>query len=318
TKMTLNFRLTYAEDGERKMILRHNVAKYGVQESEEEWWAYTNPDVVRHCATFWLIRKSNTWKRMTFQTYLDKLNIETFDAVTLDFNSGFVANTDVTAIVEKATYNSEERLIDFEVLTPVKAGTMSFYQHFWPAAVDTVFPAPGDFGGGGGIGVQASGVLPVGGVSVTDRCNDGIFIGGPNVVYQGPADRGPMNLNDSRFVVQPLVFPGTDFNIDPSENPRPSLKLSYQRPFLVEPLPSSNFFSTIIDIAGTVVIDSSDGGSGPALLNTVFKEITNEGDIAIDTEAKFSDGENESTFDFRFDDEGEVFGAGTAFLKDDS
>lgn len=319
TKMVLNFRLTYAPEGGRRLILRHNVAKYGTQTSDEDWFAYTNPDVVRHCATFWLIRKSNSWKKVRFQTYLDKLNIETFDAVTLDFNKTYASTGDIKSIVETASYNSGDNTIDFEVLTPVKTGTMTAYPFFWPSAVDAVFPAPGDFGGGGGIGVQASGVLPASEVNVAQKCVDGggIFIGGPNVVYSGPADQGAPQLNDSNFSVQPLVFPGTDFTIEPGVNPNPSLRVSYEPKFVVPPIPEMPNFSTfVIDLSSTPVIDSSNPGKG-GFFSDFIREITDDNELVIDTEAKFSDGENVESFDFKYDSSGEKFGAGTAFLQDE-
>lgn len=85
--------------------------------------------------TFWLIRKSNTWKRIKFKAFLNKLNMETFDAVMLDFDQPYVANGSVLGMVEKANYNSVENCVDFECLLPVAAGTMEPYHFFWPAAL---------------------------------------------------------------------------------------------------------------------------------------------------------------------------------------
>jgi len=151
TKMKVCWWLSWADisdqpkdKAEKTILLRHNVAKYGTQEQQYDWYIYNQPDIVYKCATFWLIRKSNTWKRVKFKTFLNKLNLETFDAVTLDFDQPYVANGPVLAMVEKANYNSAENCVDFECLVPVVAGTMEQYHFFWPAALpqtDTWPPA---------------------------------------------------------------------------------------------------------------------------------------------------------------------------------
>jgi len=91
--------------GDGWSILRHNVRKYGTKEREFDFYIYNKLDMVLKSATFWLIRYSNTWKKVRFSTPLTKLNLETFDAVTLDFDSPYVANSDVLALVEKADYD---------------------------------------------------------------------------------------------------------------------------------------------------------------------------------------------------------------------
>ena len=154
TKMVVNWRISWApgstdrpkDKSEKTMILRHNVTRYGIQEEEYDWYIYNQPDTIYKCATFWLIRKSHTWKRIRFQTYLQKLNLETFDCTTLDFsavNRSYVATGAVKALVEKANYNSADNTVDFECLVPVKAGTMSLYPYFWPA--NQTGPLPGSW-----------------------------------------------------------------------------------------------------------------------------------------------------------------------------
>ena len=122
------------------------------------------------CATFWLIRKSNTWKRIKFKTFLNKLNLETFDAVTLDFASHYVANGPVLAVVEKANYNSADNCVDFECLVPGAGGhdgevplltgrrRLPTIGHLAASQRDRAAGCAG----GGGIGADATGNLPVG------------------------------------------------------------------------------------------------------------------------------------------------------------
>ena len=90
TKMNVKWHMTYAGGGDyapnesdttQYMFLRHNVKRYGLHEREYEWYIYNQPDIILKCATFWLNRLSNAWKRLKFRTYLHKLNLEAFDCV---------------------------------------------------------------------------------------------------------------------------------------------------------------------------------------------------------------------------------------------
>ena len=134
-----------------------------------DWYIFNQPDIVLKMATFWLIRLSSAWKRVKFRTYLHKLALEAFDCVTLDA-TGYVASGPVKMVVEKADYNSADNCIDFECATPVRAEP--WYRTPFtgprPAAIDDLAPqADIDSGnaGGGGLGTNASGTLPVGDTS---------------------------------------------------------------------------------------------------------------------------------------------------------
>ena len=112
-------------------LLRNNIAKYGYHDASYNWYIYNTADAVEACAKFWLSRKSNTWKRVRFTTPLHKLNLETFDAVTLNFSQPFVASGPVLALVESAKYDSTKNCIHFECITPVLAGTAKDCGFFW-------------------------------------------------------------------------------------------------------------------------------------------------------------------------------------------
>lgn len=321
TKMNVTWRPTYApgvggEEHEQEFILRHNVEKYGIQEEDYDWFIYAQPDIIRKAATFWMIRLSNTWKKIQFQTKLNLLNVETLDGVTLDFAGDFAGSSSYTGIVENATYNSTDNTISFEILTPIKAGTMTPYVFFWPFAVAGNFPADGDFAGGAGIGVEAVGQLPTGSIGIGQNCVDGngIFIGGPNIVYRGPADRGDPTPADTNFVAQDRIITNTDFTIDGGI--RPILDLAIKKRIRLKPYPQFVIPTNMsIDIHTTQIYDSVT--DEVSQLSSILREITADDGIVIDTEATFGDGSNNKEFDFKFDTDGEKFGAGTAFLQDD-
>jgi hypothetical protein len=306
---------------------------------------------VYKCATFWLIRKSNTWKRIKFKTFLNKLNLETFDAVTLDFDQPYVANGPVLAIVEKANYNSADNCVDFECLLPVAAGTMEPYHFFWPAALpqaETWPPADeiaAGCAGGDGIGAGATGNLPVGD---TTTIPDGsvVFVGGPNVVFRAHSDWGDSTPTDVGFTAQPVVDTATYINLSPGSKPRLNLR-TYPRRSLPAITPAASTSSQItVDIHQTKILDTSGNETKVAYLSSILHGINEDGSLTIDRGALVADDEHEDgqplsdvlkngdeylairtdvsiwdqeygehEFDFAFDFESEKFGAGTAFLQ---
>jgi len=399
TKMVVTWRLSWANgNGEEPevMILRHNVAQYGTKTEDIDFYCYNQPDIIIKAATFWLIRKSNTWKRIMFKTPLSKLNLETFDCVELDL-PGYVATGTIKAVVEQASYNSDDQSISFECAVPVKSGTMTKYKFYWPAAmtVTDTFPtdeeiASGAAGGGGTIQAGAIGELPIGytgvigvpgqpvvwrdeydnataytindavlynGASwlclstsigntppnatywqkITSSQSQGgtVFVGGPNVVYFAQSDRGDRRPGDVGFVAQPLTSSTTFLSVDNQPRPNRDLKLNYVTPITPPPIVPLTTGSTILDIRKTKIIDSSVQNGSVAFLSSLIRKIkegalylnagkkptTESGDTSGGTPEKMwgmSDGENDAPFDFKYDEEGEKWGAGTAFLKDDT
>jgi len=324
TKLVARWRATGAQEQDNKVILRHNVKKYGTKEREFDFYIYNKLDMVLKSATFWLIRYSNTWKKVRFSTPLHKLNLETFDAVTLDFNSPYVANSDVLALVEKADYNSDTRSIDFECWTPVKSGEMEPYDFAYPADVsqELRFPTPveeeEDFDGGTGIGRDATGALPIRydlrrGVRVEYDGNPDPF--GFEAAKRSTSDRGdpkPSDQGDKNpgepVVGEAIVY---DERLPGIDTPAFENTGFYQ---VAEP--------TLIDIATTKIIDSRDPGGDEdniTTFSTFFAEISG-GKLKMATDATLVDADDrevQGAFAFKYDADTEKFGAGTAFLQEE-
>jgi hypothetical protein len=153
TVYTAKWKEDYALTEDNTAIYRHNVTKYGMHKQEYNFYCFNILELVRKSATFWLIRKANTWRRAIFQTPINKLKLETFDTVALTLPD--VADGTIKGTVEKANYNSDSHTIDFEVWTPCKAGTRTPYDLAWPADIAelTIFPTieeeQNHFAGGG-------------------------------------------------------------------------------------------------------------------------------------------------------------------------
>ena len=134
-KITWGLDPAATRDLKYSMILRNNIVPYGTFAETFNYYIFKDSATVEHCASFWMNRRSNTWKRVRFTTPLHKLNIETFDAVTLDFSASstpYLAAGPVLTLVEAAKYDSANNCIHFQCLMPVKAGTMVEDASFWP------------------------------------------------------------------------------------------------------------------------------------------------------------------------------------------
>jgi len=317
TKMVVEWRLCESEEEPQKINLRNNVSKYGTKEETFNWFTHNQPDIIYKAATFWLIRLSNSWKRIEFDGFMHLLQLETFDTVTLDLPD-YVATGPVKAIVEEARYDSLTQSVKVRCLVPVRQGEMTEYPLFWPALKGGVpYPIPGDEddAGGSGIGEGATGVLPIGDTSGL-LAGKTIFIGGPNVVFGPQSDRGDRFPADVGFVPQLLVFNVAFANVDGTPNPNPALGLNTVDAFPTLERPDVGFSTTQeIDIRTTKIIDS-DFNNNFTTLDSIFHRIFN-GRLEIKTGAAYNNLTNTpAPADWKYDAEDDEWGAGTAFLED--
>lgn len=171
TKLVADWVPSYEGGKSHKIIIRNNTGKYGIHEQATNWYIYTHPALVDVAASFWAIRKSNTWKRIKFKTPLHKIRLESFDAVTIDFASNYVCIGPVTGIVESVKLNTKELNLEFEVWLPVRLGEMSKYNFAWPPDSDVaVNPGNLDFQK---LGFDANGDLgPTNGALTCNQSNN--------------------------------------------------------------------------------------------------------------------------------------------------
>lgn len=141
------------------LILKSNVSKYGIFEAAYDYYTYNIFELIEKSATFWMIRKANTWRYVEFSTPVKHLDLDVFDCVTLD-----IAQFPTTKIIiEETNYNIESNTIKFKAWTPIRSGESEPYYWAWPSQKTStaVFPLPDDeqeSGDGTGISV----IPPVG------------------------------------------------------------------------------------------------------------------------------------------------------------
>lgn len=326
TKMNITYKRSHAED-DKHIVLRHNIHKYGVKARDYNWFIYNNPQLVQHAATFWLVRFANTWKRMRFKGFVNLLALETFDTITLDQGAEqYVASSSVKALVENATYDSDSNTIDFEVLTPVKFGQAVEYPFFWPSAAPAGlrFPTPAEVAELNAAGGNVSSLVTVESLFEDDsyltelpsRTESDIWVGGANLIYPGRSDQGSQYPGDIGFTSTNTAPASYYQGYSTSAKPELDLNLKYIAKPGMTPLSGNPAAPTIIDIRSTKIVDSDVKGAH-ATLDSIIKKINNDGRLVIDVAAKYGDESQEAEFDFKYDSDGEKYGAGTAFLQDE-
>ncbi|GAF90681.1 unnamed protein product, partial [marine sediment metagenome] len=190
-------------------------------------------------------------------------------------------------------------------------------------SADWIFPTDNevDLGldGGDGIGRNATGALPVGDVSnIGDQT---IYVGGVNVVFGPQTDRGDSNPSDQEFVAQSLHIDTTLADIIVTIKPNLNLLLNYAEDVELPELPDDLKAPISIILEDTLVFSKYLNGSVGTLSDILTLDEEND-DLAIRTDAKFK-GTNEedcqiAPFHFKYDTDGEIWGAGTAFLREDA
>ncbi len=128
-----------------KVILRYNVKRYGLQEETFDFYTYNIRELVIKSATFWLIRMANTWRKIICKTPVSKLVLETLDGVFVTLDD--IASEQIKCRVETASYNSEDKTIDFVLQTPVRSGENTAFLFHYPAgiSVEDFYPTLQDF-----------------------------------------------------------------------------------------------------------------------------------------------------------------------------
>jgi hypothetical protein len=146
TKLVAYWKARYSQQESNRIIFKYNTLKYGVFTLDYDFYAFNIRQLVEKSTEFWIIRKSNTFKILKFKTALNKLRLENFDPVTIDLTDNLVANGPVLGIVQKASYNSDDNTIDFEIWIPVRLGEMEEYQFAHPAGltIDYRYPVEAD------------------------------------------------------------------------------------------------------------------------------------------------------------------------------
>lgn len=141
TKYIAQWHDTAIDKGPNLIVLRNNQYKYGIIEETYDYYIYNNQDTVLAAATFWMIRKSNTFKLLTIKVPLTMLALETYDTIYLNFRLPWIATDpneelgnqfDSRAIVLNCKYSTTDQTCELDLWLPILYGTMVHYAPAFP------------------------------------------------------------------------------------------------------------------------------------------------------------------------------------------
>lgn len=149
TKYIAEWRRDFAQEKPNEIILRNNIPKYGINELRRNYYIYNIESLVMKSATFWMLRKSNTWKVLSFTGLLPLLKLNPYDTILINLT---VASTNpVKGIIEEIGFDMDKLSLTYTIWLPVRAGEMEPYVFAWPAtaAPELEYPTPQDLYAGG-------------------------------------------------------------------------------------------------------------------------------------------------------------------------
>lgn len=242
TKVVADWRVSLDQDNPNKVIARQNVKKYGVLEEQINMFAYNTHELVQRVAVFWLIRKSNSWKKLRLKTFFNKLKLESHDPVKLSGFGNLFSNGEIIGIVESAVYDSSTNTIDMDIWLPIRWGEMNEYVFAYTADVVDLWGNPNlpDFRTGNPfeasvdtnnlLGQVATSFLSYGpsppvnrpgaGIDISDKApsvNVNTAVLNPNIIYGRPtglADANNRKRYDLKVPTPVVVDDGSTGNCD--------------------------------------------------------------------------------------------------------
>ena len=235
TKMKIKWRLSWADLSPTRRRTRPRrrsssgttSTKYGTQEQELRLLHLQPAGHHLQVATFWLIRKSNTWKRIKFKTLAqaEPGDVRCRDAELRQPLRGQRSRAGGGGEGQLQLGGQLRRLRVPGARSGGHDGEVPLFLAGGLAAVRDLAACRRDRGrlcwrwrhrrG-------ATGSLPVGDTSSIPASSI-IFVGGPNVVFKSQSDVGDRKPTDAGFVAQPVVDSSTYINLSPG-SPRLNLK----------------------------------------------------------------------------------------------
>ena len=242
-----------------EFVLKHNVPKYGIFDARYNYYTMNIFELVEKSATFWMIRNSNTWKHVEFETPLNHLNLDVFDSITINLSEF----GPIKVVITESRFNLDTNTITFKAWTPVRSGEDSEYIWGWPAAQPCIKQHPlSSQSDEAGDGFNLQVIPPV------DHPLYGAF-NPDTAVLNTDGDKNPSDICDTFPTVVCKIATGNEI----SDDIEPGFA-----PF--EPLAEKNFQDRLDDIEsgnqnGASLDDSESetgcGDSGPASGGCIYE-----------------------------------------------
>lgn len=117
------WRYDLSKDKKLTVYYENNIKNFGLKEKTWEFWIYDNRDLVQKSLRFWGKYYSECWRKFKLIGFLNALQLDLFDYITVNFGSTYPFGiSSVGAVVEAWKYDSESLLIDLSLWTNIPAG----------------------------------------------------------------------------------------------------------------------------------------------------------------------------------------------------
>ena len=142
TKITAKWLTDYFNNEPQLITFKNNIAAFGLQEEEIDFFTFNDESQVRNVLEFWGRRKSNYWQTVTFKAFLHGLELLPFDTVAFRLDDIIHIEYNVIGMVTAMTYNPEDFSTEIEVTLAVKPGGRLPSDDFWRehSVIDPSFP----------------------------------------------------------------------------------------------------------------------------------------------------------------------------------
>lgn len=141
TKYVAHWKPDYVHE-QSDIMIQNNVWKYGIIEESHDFYIYNNFNLVQKAATFWMLRRSYTWKMVTLKTHLTQLGVETLDDVILQSSYVTSDSDGVICQVESCQYNSDDNTIDMVLWTGIRFGESTPFPFARPSTLSEFALSP--------------------------------------------------------------------------------------------------------------------------------------------------------------------------------
>ena len=132
TKFTANWKDSYAAEAKLQThVLKENVSAYGLTQSEYDFNIFNVSEWVEKSATFWAHRYANIWKLVSFDSFLENMELQALDPVTLTTTAHGIVSSSVTGIVQNISIAQQDGKVRLDLWLPVISGTQTKDANAW-------------------------------------------------------------------------------------------------------------------------------------------------------------------------------------------
>ncbi|MBF84047.1 MAG: hypothetical protein CL489_06165 [Acidobacteria bacterium] len=110
-----------------KLVLRHNVGKYGLKDNDYDFLIYDQYDLVHKTINFWLIRNSEIYQFWKGNLTIGGINYQLLDELSNGVGTGRVQSWE---------YAHDTRTVTVEVNTGIPYNEDAVNQYYWPSQID--------------------------------------------------------------------------------------------------------------------------------------------------------------------------------------